>query len=504
MGGTSPALKKVLPNGSKQAFLWSDNQHTLEQSTQEFIRSNRKAKPMFINQFVDEGLGNSSFLIASEETGLAAVLDPQRDVDRYLQTAEGLGLRLVYSLDTHLHNDFISGSRELAAQAGVQVCASAEAELGFEHLPLQDNQVIQLGDLSFRVLTTPGHTPEHISFSLTEAGKKAPSALFTGGALMVGGAARTDLLGATQTEPLAHDLYRSIHHKLLHFPDDVAIYPTHGAGSFCAAPAVAERSTTIGRERAWNPLAKALDEVDFVRRALSDLPSYPAYFKHLRRINQSGPPLLGGVPPLKPLSPQAVAQAMAQSIAILDTRSPHEFTAGHIPTSFGIPLGAPLITWAGWVIPFGTPLILIADQPAQREEATRQLIRIGYDDLRGYLEGGLPAWEAAGLPVRRIPRVSVEELVRRLEKANAPLVLDVRFESEWRAGHIPGAIHIEAGRLTDEDLPALKDHPLVVHCGHSDRSTVGISLLERRGYKNLALLEGGMSAWRSAGYALAS
>ncbi|MDI6693612.1 MAG: rhodanese-like domain-containing protein [Anaerolineales bacterium] len=459
---------------------------------------------MFIKQFVDEGLGNSSFLIASEETGLAAVLDPQRDVDRYLQVAEGLGLRLVYSLDTHLHNDFISGSRELAVQAGVQVGASAEAELGFEHLPLQDGQVIQFGDLSIRVLATPGHTPEHISFSLTEAEKQIPSALFTGGALMVGGAARTDLLGDSLAEPLAHNLYHSIHHKLLQFPDDVAVYPTHGAGSFCAAPAVSERSTTIGRERAWNPLAHTQDEAVFIHRALSDLPSYPTYFKHLRRINQMGPRLLGGVPPLNPLQPEAVARAMAQSIAILDIRPSKEFAAGHIPASFGIPLDAPLVTWAGWVIPFGMPLIIIADHPDQREEATRQLIRIGYDDLRGYLEGGIPAWEATGLPVTRVPRISVEELVRRLKRADAPAVVDVRFDPEWRAGHIPGAIHIEPGRLAAEELPVPKDHPIVVHCGHSDRSTVGISLLERRGFTNLALLKGGISAWQSAGYGLES
>ena len=455
---------------------------------------------MLVKQFVDEGLGNSSYLIASEETGLAAVLDPQRDVDRYLQVAEGLGLRLAYTLDTHLHNDFISGSRELAAQAGVQVGASAEAELGFEHLPLQDGDVISLGDLSIRVLATPGHTPEHISFSLTEAGKEVPSALFTGGALMVGGAARTDLLGADLAEPLAQRLYHSIHHKLLRFPDDVAVHPTHGAGSFCAAPAVSDRSTTIGQERVWNPLVQAFEEAEFVHRALSGLPSYPAYFKHLRRVNQSGPKLLGGIPVLKPLHPEDLFREISQSVSILDTRSPRDFASGHIPGSFGIPLGAPLVTWAGWVIPFGTPLILIGENPAEREEAIRQLIRIGYDDLRGYLAGGPPAWEAAGQPVVRVPRMPVEELVRRLERVDAPAVIDVRFESEWRAGHIPGAIHIEAGRLPAADLPVPKDHLTIVHCGHADRSIVGISLLEQRGYKNLALLEGGLSSWNSAGY----
>jgi hydroxyacylglutathione hydrolase len=367
---------------------------------------------------------------------------------------------------------------------------------------LLDGDIIQLGDLSIRVLATPGHTPEHISFSLTVAGKAAPSALFTGGALMVGGAARTDLLGADLAEPLARRLYHSIHDQLLKFPDDVMVHPTHGAGSFCAAPAVSERSTTIGKERKWNPLVQASDETDFVQRALDGLPSYPVYFKHLRRINQHGPKLLGGIPVLKPLQPETLAQEMNRLAVVLDTRSPQEFADGHIPGSFGIPLGAPLVTWAGWVIPFGTPLILIADSRAEREEAVRQLIRIGYDDLRGYLDGGLPAWEAAGQPVARVPRIAVEELSRRLGGVDAPSVIDVRFDAEWHAGHIPGAVHIEAGRLPLADLRLPGDRLTVVHCGHADRSTVGISLLERRGYRNLALLEGGMSAWRSAGYPL--
>ncbi len=455
---------------------------------------------MLVKQFVDEALGNSSYLIASEETGLAAVLDPQRDIDRYIQVSEGLGLRLAYTLDTHLHNDFISGSRELAARAGVQVGASSIAELSFDHLPLQDGNLLQLGDLSIRVLATPGHTPEHISFSLTEAGKPAPTALFTGGALIVGGAARTDLLGDAQAEPLARSLYHTIHDKLLPFPDDVAIYPTHGAGSFCAAPTVADRTSTIGKERCWNPLVLAKDEDEFVYRALDDLPSYPSYFKHLRRINRQGPVVLGGLPLLKPLKPEEVFGLSTQGVVVVDARPPRDFAAGHIPGAYGIPLTTPLVTWAGWVIPFGTPMILLADYPAEREEAVRQLIRIGFDDLRGYLEGGMPAWEAEGLPVSTVRILPAEELAQQLKRGKAPPILDVRSDAEWRAGHLPKAIHVEAGRLPEADLSLPQDELKVIHCGHSERTTVGISVLERRGYRNLALLEGGYSGWHAAGY----
>ncbi|HZD57694.1 MAG TPA: rhodanese-like domain-containing protein, partial [Anaerolineales bacterium] len=291
---------------------------------------------------------------------------------------------------------------------------------------------------------------------------------------------------------------------LLSFPDEVVLYPTHGAGSFCAAPTSLERISTIGHERLGNSLAQAADEDSFVIRSLSGLPSYPTYFKYLRSINQRGPALLGGVPALKPLNPEEVLRLGSQGVAILDTRPPKAFAAGHIPGSYGIPLGAPLITWAGWVIPFGSPLVLVGSDARELDQAVRQLIRIGYDDLRRTLAGGFEAWEAEGRPVTRLPVMPVQELAERLERGVAPLILDVRSDAEWRAGHLPEAIHVEAGRLSSEDLPLPKDDLKVVHCGHSDRSTVGISVLERRGYRNLVLLDGGFSSWLASGYEVVS
>lgn len=455
---------------------------------------------MFIKQFVDEGLGNSSYLIGSEETGQAVAIDPQRDVDRYVRVAEGVGLRLTHALETHLHADFVSGVRELAARAGVTIGASAESELAFDYLPLNEGDRIELGDLVINVLATPGHTPEHVSYTIEKVDGEAPEAIFSGGSLIVGGAARTDLLGHDLTEPLARWLYHTIHHKLLRLPDEAAVYPTHGAGSFCAAPSTAERTTTIGRERQWNPLVRARSEEEFVAQALSGLPSYPTYYKYMRPVNRQGPRVLGGVPVLEPLPPEVVQQQIEQGVAVVDTRTPHEFAAGHIPDAYGIPLAAPLITWAGWVVPFGTPIILVADTPAAREAAVRQLIRIGYDDLRGYLEGSMAAWEAAGLSVTQVPVMLVEELHRQLERGDGLTVLDVRMDAEWRAGHLPGAVHVEAGRLPNGDLPLPENDPVVVHCGHADRSTVSISVLERRDYRNLRLLNGGFDAWEAAGY----
>jgi len=456
---------------------------------------------MLIKQFVDEGLGNSSYVVASEATGQAAVIDPQRDVDRYVQVAEGLGLKLTHAVETHLHADFVSGLRELAAQANLTIGASAEANLAFDHLPLREGDTLPLGDLTLGVLETPGHTPEHISFTLTEAGKPAPVAVFTGGALIVGGAARTDLLGQHFAEPLARLLYHTLHDKLLHFPDEVSVYPTHGAGSFCNVPGSPDRVTTIGRERQGNPLAWARSEDEFIAQALGDLPSYPTYFNYLRAVNQLRTKVLRGIPSPEPLSAQVVYAQMAQGgVAVIDVRTPREFAAGHIANAYGIPLAAPLVTWAGWVVPFAAPLILVADDPRQREEAVRQLIRIGYDDLRGYLEGGMAAWQAEGLLTVRVPVMSVEELYRERQRGAASQVWDVRQDAEWRAGHLPRARHIEGGRLRVAQVPLSKEEPLVVHCGHADRSTVAISLLQQRGYANLALLYGGFSAWQAAGY----
>jgi hydroxyacylglutathione hydrolase len=456
---------------------------------------------MLIEPFVDEGLGNSSYLVASEAAGLAAVVDPQRDVDRYLRRAQGLGLRLQYALDTHLHNDFVSGVREVAALAGAQIGASALAELGFEHRPLREGDALPLGDLSLGVLATPGHTPEHLSFTVIGVGQRAPAAVFTGGALMVGGAARTDLLGPEWTTRLAELLYHSLHDRLLMLPDSVAVYPTHGAGSFCAAPAGGERTTTIGRERTANRLAQALGVDAFVQAATADLPSYPTYFHAMRRLNQRGPAVLGQLPSLRPLPADQVRTFQTEGAAIVDLRPSLRFVAGHIPGAHSVALRAAFGTWVGWVVPFGTPIVLVTDEdPAQHEDAMRQLIRLGYDQLLGYLAGGMPAWQAADGALSHWDIIPAQQVRERLRANDGLVVVDVRQANEWQAGHIPGAVHIEAGQLTERGPVVALDTPIVVHCGHHDRSVTGLALLERQGFRHLLLMEGGMSAWEAAGF----
>ncbi len=457
----------------------------------------------FIEPFVDKGLGNSTYLIGSLDTKKGVLIDPLRDVDRYLHTASERGIQVTHVLDTHLHADFVSGNREVAHQIGAAIGASAEAKLGFDHQPRTEERVIDLGAVQRHVMAPPGHSPEPLSCLLVEPDSKTPTALFSGGALIVGGAARTDLLTPELTEPLARQLYHTIHEKLLKLADSVDVFPTHGAGSYCVAPASKERTTTIGRERTSNSLALATSEEDFVQRALEGLSSYPTYYKYLREINQRGPRILGGVPVLKPLSASEVKALMDEGAVVLDVRHGREFGAGHIPGSYGIRVDAPLTTWAGWLVPFGSRIVLVTGSAEQTVAATRQLIRIGYDDLVGRLEGGIETW-AREFPVETIESMEVQELRERLNVGSdgrpTLLLIDVRQRSEWDEGHIPGAVHFEGGRAAWEELPFPHDRPLAIQCSSGNRSMSVSSVLRRRGYRNVIQVEGGIKAWQKNGF----
>ena len=454
------------------------------------------SKSYFIEPFVDKGLGNSAYLIGSDDTKQGILIDPLRDVDLYLHAASERGLTLTHVLDTHLHADFVSGCREIAHHTRAEIGASAVANVGFEHKPLTEDSVIEMGAFQIRVMTTPGHSPEHISYLIVDPDGKTPSAIFSGGALIVGGAARTDLLGHEHTHSLAHDLYHTIHDKLLKLPDEVDVFPTHGAGSFCVTPASSDRTTTIGRERKENELALARNEEEFIKRSLEGLPSYPTYYKYMREINKRGAPILGGVPLLKALSAAEVKSLMDEGVVVLDVRHQKQFAEGHIPNSYGIRVDAPLTTWAGWVIPFRSRLVLVAESADQRSDAIRQLIRIGYDELVGYLNGGIEAW-AREYPVETVQTMSAPELRERLGEFT---VIDVRQTSEWNLGHIPNAVHFEGGRIAWEQPPFKKDQPVIIQCASGNRSMVAISVLQRRGFHNLIQLDGGINKWKKNGF----
>jgi hydroxyacylglutathione hydrolase len=458
---------------------------------------------MRVRHFVEPGLGNSAYLVIAETDGTAALIDPLRDVDQYQDVAQREGVRITHVCETHLHNDFLSGARELAAQTGARIVASADASLEFDHQPVRDGDLVALGEVCLTVLATPGHTPEHVSYLARDTARLAePPVLFSGGSLLVGAVSRTDLLGHEHAAGLAHQLYRTLHQRILPLGDEVVVYPTHGAGSFCTAAASAESTTTIGRERRTNPYLVQPGPEAFVERLLTSMPSYPTYFDEMRAINRRGPRVLGRVPRLAPLAPHDVQARQQRGQAVVDMRSIHDYVRGHIPDAFHVELRPAFGSWVGWVVPFGTPVILVSETSLVHEYAVRQLIRIGYDDLPGYLDGGMDAWAGAGLPVEHTFRFTMGELREGLERGEPLVVLDVRQAHEWRTGHLPAAVHLEAGDLPHAELDLPPDQLVATHCGHGERAATALSLLERRGYRKLALVTGGVDDWQHAGGAV--
>ena len=460
---------------------------------------------MYVKQIRIESLGNSSYLVGSEQSKECAVIDPLRDIDLYVREAEAQGFRITHSLETHVHNDFISGSRELAARTGTTIGASAAGGLLFDHRPLKKGDAITIGEVRLEVIATPGHTPEHISFLATETSKGGPDALFSGGALLVGGVARSDLMGKQIAPFLDRWFYRTIRQELQQLDDDVAVYPTHGGGSFClASPSGTGGGTTstVGQERATNPYFQAASEEDFLELALGKSPSFPAYYKRMAAINRRGPHILGHLPQLYPLAPREVwVRVQGEGIAI-DARDIHLYAASHIPGAYSIPLGDSFGTWAGWLVEPGKPLVLVIEEPSATEEAARQLVRIGYDALEGYLDGGMEAREKARLPVAHLRTVTPSDLSREMESGNGPLPLDVRFDHEWRLGHVPDALHVELGQLPEHADGLPRDRAYATLCAMGARATIAASVLEREGFKDVAVVTGGTQAWVKSGYPL--
>ena len=430
------------------------------------------------------------------------MVDPARDPTPYLELARWRRLRIAYAAETHLHADFLTGSRELAAAGGAQILAPRASRLGFDHRGLEDGEEVDLGGLVLRALATPGHAPEHVSYLLVDGGR--PLALFSGGALLVGTVARTDLASPELTEPLARAAYRSLHQRLLPLPDELAVHPTHGAGSFCSAPAGGERTTTttIGAERRHNRLLAAPSEDTFVAELLAGFGSYPPYFLRLRERNRVGPQLLGSdwrVLPL--LSTDQVREHLAGGAVLVDARPIAAFAAGHIPGALSIALRPQFASWLGWLVDDTQPLIFVLDDDQDRGELARHCRTIGYDHLIGELAGGMAAWQAAHLPEAQLPLVQAEQLDDQLG-----VVLDVRQASEVASGHLPGAVAVELGALGGDQLPAaLPTGPVTVMCGHGERATTAASVLERAGRQDLRVALGGPDDWRRAtGRALAS
>jgi glyoxylase-like metal-dependent hydrolase (beta-lactamase superfamily II)/rhodanese-related sulfurtransferase len=436
-----------------------------------------------ITPVIDEGLGNSAYLVDLAD-GRALAVDASRDLRALRAEAERRDLRIAYAADTHLHADFLSGAVQLAADDSATVLASRAGDRLFPHRGLADGDEVDLGGLRLRTMATPGHTHEHIAFELLD--DRQTLGVFTGGSLIVGSAARTDLVSPDRTEELARAQYHSLR-RLAALDDDVAVWPTHGAGSFCSAPPGSERTSTIGTERATNTLLRAESEDAFVQRLLGSLGTFPPYFLTLGEINRRGPQHVKG-DTLPALAADAVGRL--RETGIVDVRPVRDFADAHVPGSVSIPLRPVFATWLGWLLPAATPLVVVRNSDQDPAEILWQARKIGYDRLIGELDGGIAAWTQTGRPTRSIPLVSAEHI-------GAAGMLDIRQGNEFDAGHIPGAAHVELGDLANQPTsPAADlDGPTVVMCGHGERAMGAASLLARAGQQDVSVLVGGPDDW---------
>ena len=435
---------------------------------------------------IDEGLGNSAYLLDLGD-GRALAVDPSRDLRATYGKAEARHLRIVYAAETHLHADFISGARQLAADHDTQILASTAGKREFAHIGLVDADEIDLGGLTLRALATPGHTPEHLSYLILDGSNEV--GVFTGGSLIVGAAARTDLVDSERTVEFAGAQYRSLR-RLAGLPDATAVLPTHGAGSFCSAPPGAARVSTIGTEKSANALLAAPDEDSFVAGLLASLGSYPAYFDRLAEVNRRGPDVLAAPPLLAQLNPAKVRALLTSGGYVVDVRPVADYAAEHIPGSVSIQLRAQYATWLGWLLPSDVPIVVVRNPDQDPADILWPALNVGYT-ITGELAGGLGAWTAYGgdhASTRLVGPATVDSSV----------VVDVRQSTEYTDGHLPGAELIELGSLSEHaaDVPA---GSATVMCGHGERAATGASLLERTGRSDVAiLLGGGPEEWAAA------
>ncbi len=453
--------------------------------------------------YVTPGLGDNSYLVKSGQEAL--LVDPQRDIWRFLPAVERQRLSVRYVLETHVHNDYLSGALATRAATGAEIGAPAQGKYQFPHRGLGEGDEIQLGDLRVIALETPGHTPEHLSYLVFEGTAPTPAALFTGGSLIVGSAGRTDLLGDARTEELARAQFRSLR-RLAQLADDVAVLPTHGAGSFCVStvPALA-RMSTLGAERARNPALAAPDEASFLRQQLAGLLAFPTYYRHMAPINRSGPSVLRSLPRIPALRAADVDRLTRQGTWIVDARDRLDFAGGHIPGAVNVEMNNTFASYVGWVVPFGSQIVLVLPDDSALEEAMTQLLRIGYDRVAGYLAGGLEPWRSDGHPVNSYPVADIDDLCRACLSGQPMKILDVRQRSEWDQGHIPErSLHVFVGDLPQrlDELP--RDTELWTICASGSRASTAASLLDRAGIRVRLVGRGGVPEWAAHCYPQAS
>lgn len=472
---------------------------------------------MYFKQFYLACLAHASYLIGSE--GEAAVVDPQRDVDEYINEAAAHGFKIRYIFETHLHADFVSGHRELAARTGAEIVFGEKAGATLAHHAVKEGDEIKLGKVVLRIMETPGHTPESICILVTDTeASNQPQKILTGDTLFVGDVGRPDLAGGKGYTPqmMAGMMYDTLHEKLLQLSDDVEVYPAHGAGSMCGKSMSNERSSTIGEQRKFNYALKPMAKDEFVRMMTVDLAEAPAYFPKDAEINRTGAEVLSQLRKPEPLTPEQLRDLTLQTnsliyddsqtdslrCVILDVRTAAEFGAGHVPGSLNIGLGGQFAMWAGTLIPLPSPIVIVADSKTQVDEAQMRLARVGIENVNGYLAGGVDAWQRSGFELATVPQISVDELSSLILEQPPLQILDVRWEPEYASGHVPRALQAPLSTLsqTIRNLSLDPAKPTAVICAGGFRSSAATSILQQNGFANLVNVTGGTTAWINAGH----
>lgn len=456
---------------------------------------------LVFEQLLTEPIGDAAYLVGDDSARVAAVIDPQIDTGRYLEAARRHGLSIRLVVQTHIHEDFVSGAHALAQAAGAELCVSGHEApaYGFPHRLVHDGEELALGSIVLTVRHTPGHTPEHIALLLAKANdRQSPFAVLSGGSLLVGAAGRTDLLGPERADELTRAQFRTLTGFFLSLDDGVSVYPTHVHGSPCGAAIGDKVSTTVGYERRHNALLRRQDEEAFAHAALGDLPPRPRYYPRLKDINTDAPPARGHGP--VPALPAAVFHAAIeqQEHVVLDTRHLLAFGGGHIPGAWNIGASGHLSIQAGWMLDPARSLLLVLESDDKLDTVLAHLARTGFTRIGGYLAGGMTAWENAGLALQALPQLHVQSLADGLREH---LVIDVRSPQEWQKGHVPGARHVFLGDL-ERQLPSLeRDRPVAVYCDSGYRASIAASLLQARGF-DVRNVPGSWQAWQARGLPL--
>ena len=461
---------------------------------------------MIFETVLTEGVAELSYLIGDKATGKAAVIDPRRDIDIYVELARKHKLTITHTLETHIHADLVSGCLELADRTGTaKVCVSAEGgpKYGFPHEKLKDGDTIDLGRVILTAKHTPGHTPEHMSYLASESNHPdQPFAIFSGDCLFANSVGRPDLLGDDQTGGLAKQLYNSIYGFYLKLPDDVRVHPAHGAGSPCGANISDRLVTTIGYERKNNPALQFEDEAKFIEYVLFTAPPEPVYYKRLKKENAAGPVVLGRLPTCPAMAPKVFEQAVGKGdVQLVDNRQMLSFGGGHIAGALNIGPRAELSIWAGWILDPQKPIFLVLPKDTDLPEVLRQFIRVGYYKFGGYLLGGMEEWNNKGLPITAMAQMSVHELKAALPPKDLQVV-DIRSPGERQDGYVPGSTYIFLPELEKKAKRLDKTKPVAVYCDSGYRASLGASLLLRMGFKDVHNVPGSWKAWKALGYAV--